>query len=68
MVDLAEILKKEPDYSHLNLTESEISVTISKPEKEAVLTAFDRGLDVLDIEKKRQIEAVLAKLKDQIWS
>ena len=68
MVNLSEILNSEPDYSHLNITEKNITVNLSKEDQEAILNAFDRGFDDLKKDSKHQINIVLAKLKDQIWN
>ena len=58
---IAEILNAAPDYSHLDLKESSVTVTLTKEEKEAILTAYDRG-----IEKSELLDYVISKLKDQI--
>ena len=58
---IAEILNAAPDYSHLDLKESSVTVTLTKEEKEAILTAYDRG-----IEKSELLDHVISKLKDQI--
>ena len=60
-VDLAEILNGEPDYSHLQLKERELTIKLTREEQEAVLKAYDRG-----IEKSELLDWVMAKLKDQI--
>jgi hypothetical protein len=64
--DLSEILNGEPDYSHLRLKETNVNVTISKEEIEAVLTAYDRGFGFLGEEKRQLLDSVIGKLKDQI--
>jgi len=60
-VDLAEILSSEPDYSHLQLKERKLTIKLTREEQEAVLKAYDRG-----IEKSELLDWVMAKLKDQI--
>ena len=45
---IAEILNAAPDYSHLDLKESSVTVTLTKEEKEAILTAYDRGIERSD--------------------
>ena len=58
---IAEILNAAPDYSHLDLKESSVTVTLTKEEKEAILAAYDRG-----IEQSELLDHVISKLKDQI--
>ena len=64
---LNKISSADPDYSHLGLSQSIVNITLTKVEKEAVLTAYDYGLESLNDERKHLIDIVLAKLKDQIW-
>ena len=61
MSDIAEILNAIPDYSHLGLKESSVTVALTSEEKEAILMAYDRG-----IEKSELLDHVISKLKDQI--
>ena len=44
MSELADILNTAPDYTHLDLKDSSVTVTLTKGEKEAILTAYDRGI------------------------
>jgi hypothetical protein len=40
-MDILKILDSDPDYSHLGLSDSELTITLSREEKETVLNAYD---------------------------
>lgn len=44
-----------------------VTVDLSEEESAAVLKAYDYGLQNLDKEQQRALNAVISKLKDQIW-
>lgn len=44
-----------------------VTVDLSEEESAAVLKAYDYGLHNLDKEQQRALNAVISKLKDQIW-
>jgi len=58
---IARMINAAPDYSHLELKDSSVTVTLTKEEKEAILKAYDRG-----IEESELLDFVISKLKDQI--
>lgn len=45
----------------------QLMITTTPEEAAAVLHAYDEGVDALDADERQHLNAVLAKLKDQIW-
>lgn len=41
-------------------------ITLTAEEQDAVLSAYDNGIEQLTEEKQHQIDVILSKLKDQI--
>ena len=54
------------DYSHI-AREATVTVKITAAEMAAVLGAYDRGLDALDQDEREDLDAVIGKLKDELW-
>ena len=54
------------DYSHI-AREATVTVKITAAEMAAVLGAYDRGLDALDQDEREDLNAVIGKLKDELW-
>ena len=68
-MSITELLNTEPDYCHLGLPdEFKATVVLSKAEQEAVLTAYDHGVGELSGERLEDLNHVLSKLKDEIWT
>ena len=55
----------KPDYSHI-ASDKTATISITAAEMSAVLYAYDRGVSELDADSMRQLEAVIAKLKDAL--
>lgn len=55
----------KPDYSHI-ASDKTATISITAAEMSAVLYAYDRGVSELDADSMRQLEAVIAKLKDEL--
>ena len=54
------------DYSHI-AHDVTVTVSITAAEMAALLGAYDRGLDALDQDERDGVNAVIAKLKDELW-
>ena len=54
------------DYSHI-AHDATVAVSITAAEMAALLGAYDRGLDALDDGERDGVQAVIAKLKDELW-
>lgn len=54
------------NYSHI-AHDATITVSITASEVAALLGAYDRGLDALDDCERDGVNAVIAKLKDELW-
>jgi hypothetical protein len=54
------------DYSHI-ARDANITVSITAAEMSALLGAYDRGLDALDADERDGVNAVIAKIKDELW-
>lgn len=54
------------DYSHI-AHDATVTVNITKAEMAALLGAYDRGLDALDRDERDSMNAVIAKIKDELW-
>jgi hypothetical protein len=54
------------DYSHI-AREATVTVKITAAEMAALLGAYDRGLDALDQNEREGLDAVIGKLKDELW-
>jgi len=54
------------DYSHI-AREATVTVKITAAEMAALLGAYDRGLDALDQNQREGLDAVIGKLKDELW-
>jgi hypothetical protein len=57
---------KEPDYYHLNLSDKNITINLSKNEQELILRVYDRGYKLNEIQFNT-LNAIVSKLKDEIW-
>ena len=55
----------KPDYSHI-ASDKTATISITAAEMSAVLYAYDRGVSELDADSMRQLESVIAKLKDEL--
>ena len=66
MNDALEALFGKADYSHI-AREATVTVKITAAEMAAVLGAYDRGLDALDQDEREDLNAVIGKLKDELW-
>jgi hypothetical protein len=68
-MSINDLLNTESDYSHLALPdEFKATVVLSKAEQEAVLAAYDQGVGELSGERLEDLNHVLSKLKDEIWT
>ena len=54
------------NYSHI-AHDATVAVSITAAEMAALLGAYDRGLDALDDGERDGVQAVIAKLKDELW-
>lgn len=54
------------DYSHI-ARDATVTVSITAAEMAALLGAYDRGLDELDQDERDGLNAVISKLKDELW-
>lgn len=54
------------DYSHI-ARDATVTVSITAAEMAALLGAYDRGLDALDQDERDGLNAVIGKLKDELW-
>lgn len=54
------------DYSHI-VRDSTATIAVTAAEMAAILEAYDRGITTLDAEKISALDAVMGKLKDQLW-
>lgn len=54
------------DYSHI-AHDANVTVSITAHEMAAILGAYDRGLDALDSDERDGLNAVISKLKDELW-
>lgn len=54
------------DYSHI-CRDSTATVSITAAEMAAILGAYDRGIQALDEAETSALDAVIAKLKDELW-
>lgn len=64
--DALQALFGKADYSHI-AREATVTVKITAAEMAAVLGAYDRGLDALDQDEREDLNAVIGKLKDELW-
>ena len=64
--DALQALFGTADYSHI-AREATVTVKITAAEMAAVLGAYDRGLDALDQDEREDLNAVIGKLKDELW-
>ncbi len=55
----------KPDYSHI-ARDTAVRIQVTAEQMSAVLYAYDRGVSELDADSMRQLEAVIAKLKDEL--
>ena len=55
----------KPDYSHI-ANDKTATISITAAEMSAVLYAYDRGIDQLDEDSRCALDAVIAKLKDEL--
>lgn len=56
----------KPDYSHI-ASDKTATISITAAEMSALLYAYDRGIDALDAAERQVLDAVIAKLKDEVW-
>lgn len=54
------------DYSHI-AHDATVTVSITAAEMAALLGAYDRGFDALDKDEREGMNAVIAKIKDELW-
>ena len=54
------------NYSHI-AHDATVTVSITAAEMAALLGAYDRGLGELDQDERAGVNAVIAKLKDELW-
>lgn len=54
------------DYSHI-AHDATVTVRITAAEMAALLGAYDRGLGELDQDERDGVNAVIGKLKDELW-
>ena len=64
--DALQALFGKADYSHI-AREATVTVNITATEMAALLGAYDRGLDALDQNEREGLDAVIGKLKDELW-
>lgn len=60
-----ETLFGKPDYTHI-ARDITIEINLSMEEVAAVLYAYDRGLDELDTQNRKELDKIFAKLKTEI--
>ena len=65
MNNALEALFGKPDYSHI-ARDKAVTVSITADEMSAILYAYDRGVSELDADSIRKLDAVIAKLKDEL--
>ena len=54
------------DYSHI-AHDATVTVSISAVDMVVLVGAYDRGLDALDQDERDGLNAVIGKLKDELW-
>lgn len=65
--DFAALFTPNPgQYAHI-AKDCEITIKLTAEESAALMQAYDYGLDLLG-DRSHQINAVIAKIKDQIWA
>ena len=64
--DALSALFGKADYSHI-AHDATVTVSITAAEMAALLGAYDRGIDSLDQAESDGVNAVIAKLKDELW-
>ena len=64
--DALQALFGKADYSHI-AREATVTVKITAAEMAALLGAYDRGLDALDQDERDGLNAIIGKLKDELW-
>lgn len=64
--DALNALFGKADYSHI-ARDNTVTVSITAAEMAALLGAYDRGLDAIDDVEREGVNAVIAKLKDELW-
>lgn len=64
--DALNALFGKADYSHI-AHDATVTVSITAAEMAALLGAYDRGLGELDQDERAGVNAVIAKLKDELW-
>ena len=64
--DALNALFGKADYSHIAHAAT-VTVSITAAEMAALLGAYDRGLGELDQDERAGVNAVIAKLKDELW-
>ena len=57
---------KEPDYSHLNLSDKNITINLSQSEQELILRMYDLGYELNETQFEI-LNSIVSKLKDEIW-
>lgn len=66
MTDALDSFFDKADYSHI-ARDATVTVSITAAEMAALLGAYDRGLDALDHAERDGLNAVIGKLKDELW-
>ena len=64
--DALQALFGKANYSHI-AHDATVTVSITAAEMAALLGAYDRGLDALDTDERDEVNAVIAKIKDELW-
>lgn len=64
--DALNALFGKANYSHI-ARDATVTVSITAAEMSALLGAYDRGLDAIDQDERDGVNAVIAKLKDELW-
>lgn len=64
--DALQALFGKANYSHI-AHDATVTVSITAAEMAALLGAYDRGLDALDTDEREGMNAVIAKIKDELW-
>lgn len=67
MTDKLKNIFGKPNYSGI-IRDSTATISITAEEMRAILWAYDRGIDELDVESRTELDSVIAKIKYEIWS
>lgn len=56
----------KPDYSHI-ARDIEVTIEITAEEVAAIFWAYDRGINAMDEASMQKLDAVINKLKYELW-